>query len=215
METRFIMEESFFTALPLAQTGNEKQKQVEYLLVIYPGEELNDLLLNEQEQFVNDYGMQVSIRNKPHITLASFQSVEHMENTMIRWIQRICSLQKSFQVTLNNYSGIPSHTIYLRIQDPSPFFPLVQQLKAVDDFIRSPEGPPFNLVSRPYLSIAGGLTEQIYGRAMPDYSRKTFHESFQVRELILLKRDHSFDSCRTVNIFRLLPEDPAPGAGNG
>jgi len=47
------------------------------------------------------------------------------------------------------------------------------------------------------------LTEQVYNKAMADYSQKTFHESFQVEELVLLKREHSFDACRTVNVFRL------------
>ena len=82
----------------------------------------------------------------------------------------------------------------------------MEQLRAIDDFIRSSGCPPVNLVSRPYLSIAGGLTERVYNKAMPDYSRKTFHESFQVGELVLLKRGHSFDACKTVNIFHLLPD---------
>jgi hypothetical protein len=81
----------------------------------------------------------------------------------------------------------------------------MQQLRAIDDFIRSSGCPPVNLISRPYLSIAGGLTEQVYNKAMADYSQKTFHESFQVEELVLLKREHSFDACRTVNLFRLPP----------
>jgi hypothetical protein len=40
---------------------------------------------------------------------------------------------------------------------------------------------------------------------MPDYSRRTFHDSFRVDQLVLLKREHAFDACKTVNIFRLLP----------
>ena len=129
-----------------------------------------------------------------------------MENTLIRWIQRICSRHKSFDLTLNNYSGFPPHTIYLRVQDDLPFRELALQLVAIDDFIRSSGGPPVNLIGRPYLSIAGGLTEQVYGRAMPEYSRRSFHESLQVEELVLLKREHPFDPCKTVNVFRLLPD---------
>ncbi len=64
-----------------------------------------------------------------------------------------------------------------------------------------------NLINRPFLSIAGGLTEQVYNKAMPDYSRKTFHESFHVDQLVLLKREHAFAACKTVNIFRMLPAD--------
>jgi 2'-5' RNA ligase len=151
-------------------------------------------------------GQQRLARNKPHITLAAFQAGEETEDTIIRWIQRICHQHKSFDIALNNYSGIPPHTIYLRVQDPQPLRELMQQLRAIDEFIRSSGWPPVNLTGRPYLSIAGGLTEKVYNKAMPDYSRKTFHGVFRVDELVLLKRRHSFDPCKTVNIFRLSPE---------
>jgi 2'-5' RNA ligase len=193
--------------------------QAEYLLVVYPLGDLRDRLLEEQQQFSVYYGLdgidkglQTMARNKPHITLAAFRAGEEVEDTLIRWIQRICNQQKQFEVALNNYSGIPPHTIYLRVQDPQPFRQLMTQLRAIDDFVRSSGLPPVNLNNRPYLSIAGGLTERVYNKAMPDYSRKTFHGIFRVDELVLLKRGHSFATCKTtpcktVNIFRLLPED--------
>lgn len=192
----------------VAGAGTARERRAEYLLVIYPCGEVNDKLLEEQQQFSEEYGLQMKVRNKPHITVAAFQAGEQMEATLIRWIQRICNRYRSFDLALNNYSGFPPHTIYLRVQDPSPFRELMQQLRAIDDFITSSGCPPVNLVTRPYLSIAGGLTEQVYNKAMPDYSRRTFHGSFPVDQLVLLKRDHSFDACRTVNIFHLLPEGP-------
>lgn len=203
--------QTFFIPSPGVHSGGRADggRPVEYLLVVYPYGDLHDKLLDEQRQFLQDYQLPLSLRNKPHITVAAFQANEVMEDTLIRWIQRICNRHKSFDITLNNYSGFPPHTIYLRVQDPLPFRQLMEQLRAIDDFIRSSGCPPVNLNSRPYLSIAGGLTEQVYNKAMPDYSRKTFHESFQVDELILLKRDHSFDACKTVNVFRLLPDPSA------
>jgi 2'-5' RNA ligase len=185
-------------------------RRAEYLLVIYPDGNLQEKLLEEQQQFSSDYGLQMTVRNKPHITVAAFQAGEIMEDTLIRWVQRICNSYKSFELTLNNYSGFPPHTIYLRVQDPHPFKQLMQQLRSIDEFIRSSGCPPANLISRPFLSIAGGLTEQLYNKAMPDYSRRTFHDSFQVDELVLLKRTHAFDACKTVNIFRLQPGSSDP-----
>ena len=203
MDTGLVKRSSFFAPAETASGGTAVARRVEYLLVIYPNGELNDKLLEEQQQFLSDYGLSMKARNRPHITVAAFQAGEQVEETLIRWIQRICGRHESFSVTLNNYSGFPPHTIYLRVQDPQPFRLLMQQLRAIDDFIRSFGCPPVNLISRPYLSIAGGLTEQVYNKAMADYSQKTFHESFQVEELVLLKREHSFDACRTVNVFRL------------
>lgn len=224
MDTGLVKRSSFFAPMETVAGGTGVARRAEYLLVIYPYGELNDKLLEEQQQFLNDYGLskertggslsegQTSdisghsmSRNRPHITVAAFQAGEQMEETLIRWIQRICRRHESFSIALNNYSGFPPHTIYLRVQDPQPFRQLMQQLRAIDDFIRSSGCPPVNLISRPYLSIAGGLTEQVYNKAMMDYSQRTFHESFQVEELVLLKREHSFDACRTVNVFRLPP----------
>jgi hypothetical protein len=192
-------------------------RHAEYLLVIYPGGELEEKILGEQKQFSDDYA--VTVRNKPHITVAAFQAGEVMEETLIRWIQRICSQYQSFDLMLNNYSGFPPHTvmpaepalrvpgtIYLRVQDPQPFKFLMQQLQSIDEFIRSSGCPPVHFISRPFLCIAGGLTEQVYNKAMPDYSRRTFNETFHVRELVLLKRTHAFDPCKTLNIFRLRAE---------
>jgi 2'-5' RNA ligase len=192
----------------------ETGRRMEYLLVIYPYGELFERLVEEQQKFLNDYGLAMKGRNRPHITVAAFQAGEQMEDTLIRWIHRICHRNKSFDITLNNYSGIPPHTIYLRVQDPQPFRQLMQQLRAIDDFIRSSGCPPVNLISHPYLSIAGGLTEHLYNKAMADYSQRTFHESFQVEELVLLKREHSFDACRTVNVFRLPVNDLVGGEGH-
>ncbi|HWK05494.1 MAG TPA: 2'-5' RNA ligase family protein [Puia sp.] len=204
MDTGLVKQAPFVTSRGAASV--ERERRVEYLLVIYPTGDLHDKLLDEQQQFSSDYGLPALLRNKPHITVAAFQAGEVVEDTLIRWIQRICNRHTSFDITLNNYSGFPPHTIYLRVLDPQPFRQLMQQLRAIDDFIRSTGCPPVNLINRPYLSIAGGLTEQVYNKAMPDYSRKTFHGSFGVDELVLLKREHPFDPCKTVNIFRLLPD---------
>ncbi|MBN8855461.1 MAG: 2'-5' RNA ligase family protein [Sphingobacteriales bacterium] len=216
MDTGLVKQSFFLPPMETISGGkSEAGRRMEYLLVIYPYGELFEKLVEEQQQFLSDYGLLMKGRNRPHITVAAFQAGEQMEDTLIRWIHRICRRNQCFDITLNNYSGFPPHTIYLRVQDPQPFRQLMQQLRAIDDFIRSSGCPPVNLISRPYLSIAGGLTEQIYNKAMADYSQRTFHESFQVEELVLLKREHSFDACRTVNVFRLPVNDMMGGPGRG
>lgn len=213
MDTGLVKLSSFAPMETISGGKSEAGRRMEYLLVIYPYGEVFEKLVEEQQQFLSDYGLIMKGRNRPHITVAAFQAGEQMEDTLIRWIHRICRRNERFEITLNNYSGFPPHTIYLRVQDPQPFRQLMQQLRAIDDFIRSSGCPPVNLISRPYLSIAGGLTEQIYNKAMADYSQKTFHESFQVEELVLLKREHSFDVCRTVNVFGLPVNDLMTGLG--
>jgi 2'-5' RNA ligase len=177
----------------------------EYLLVIRPDDEVYNKVSTEKQSFYNQYRQKISVKTRPHITVASFMAREEMEETLIRWIQRVSSQQKSFPVTLNNYSGFPAHTIYLRVQDHQPFKQLATQLKVIDSYVRSNGCPAVTLINRPHLSIARRLPQDVYEKALVDYSQKTFCESFTVHELVLLRRAHQFDPCKVINIFRLLP----------
>jgi 2'-5' RNA ligase len=177
----------------------------EYSLVTYPDKDIQEKIIKEKELFYDGYLKNVSINSRPHITIAQFYVREIMEETIIRWIQKICNLQKSFTVTLNNYSGFPAHTIYLRIQDPQPFRQLTSQLKMVDHFIQSNNCPPLQLFTNPYLAIARDLSGDVYDRAICDYAQRCFHESFKAETLMLTKRRSEYDNCQVANTFTLPP----------
>jgi len=176
----------------------------EYLLVAQPDKEVSNKIVDEKKTFHSNYDYELATKVPPHITIASFLAKEAMEETLNRWIQNICHLQSSFTVTLNNYSGFPPHTIYLRIQDVQPFGKLANALKILDGFIQSNDCPPLELVSKPCLAIARQLPQHIYDTAIKEYAQKTFHESFTIDRLVLLKRDACMRS-HLVNTFILPP----------
>ncbi len=177
----------------------------EYSLVAYPNTEVNEKVIAEKENFYNEYKDKAAIKTKPHITIANFVAKESMEETLIRWMQRICSNQQSFTVTLNNYSGFPPHTIYLRVQNVKPFQQLAKELKVVNTYVSSCLCPPMKLILNPHVSIAGRLPEEIYFKALTQYARKSFHESFVVNELLLLRKQHEYDTGKAINVFGLQP----------
>ena len=181
----------------------------EYLLIIHPDAGVYEKVMAEKQNFYDEYRKTVAIRTKPHITVASFLAKEAMEDTIIRWMQIIFSKQQSFPVTLNNYSGFPPHTIYLRVQNAEPFHQLTKELKVVNTYVSSCSCPPMRLISRPHISIARRLTEEVYFKALTQYAHKSFHETFLVNELLLIKRKHQYDTCKTINVFALQP------GGNG
>ena len=191
----------------LVSTPSAHEGLWEYLLVIRPDAHVCNKLSAEKQEFFERYHHESSVHLKPHITIGAFLAPERVENTIIKWIQRICSMHKSFPVVLNNFSGYPEHTIFLRVQDPAPFQELAFQLNIIDNFIRSNNCPPLKLLNRPHLNIAAKLPADIYDKAMPEYSRRLFHETFMATELLLLKRLNQFDSCRHVNVFRFYPPD--------
>jgi len=175
----------------------------EYLLVAEPDEKVYQQIVEEKQTFFNTYKEKVSIKTKPHITVSNFLAKETMEETMIRWMQRIISTQFSFSVSLNNYSGFPPHTVYLRVQDHQPFKQLAASLKVVDQYVRGNDCPPMKLITNPHLSIARKLPAHIYEKAITEYAPKSFHASFEVKQLILLRRRHQFDACKQVSVFHL------------
>jgi 2'-5' RNA ligase len=131
---------------------------------------------------------------------------EAMEETFIRWMQNICNLQRSFTVTLNNYGAFPPHGLYLRVLDAQPFKRLANALKILDGFMQSNDCPPFKLVSKPHISFVAGLSEYTYETVVGEYAQKTFHESFKVDRLFLLRRD-AYMKCHLINSFILPPPE--------
>lgn len=179
--------------------------EFEYSLVIHPDMEVYSKVLAESQTFKDEYMPRPAISARPHIAIAGFAARESMEETLIRWIQRACTGQKSFNVTLNNYSGIPPHTIYLRVQDHLPFSVLIEKLSAINEYVQSNGCPPVRWNSRPHLNLSGPLKEEVYERAMRDYSQRTFCESFVASELVLLRRAPD-DEWKIINIFGLTPQ---------
>ena len=177
----------------------------EYLLVAHPDTVVHNKVKAEKQLFYDEYKEKTAIKTKPHITVAYFVAREEMEDTIIRWVQRICNNQQSFTVTLNNYSGFPPHTIYLRIQNAKPFHQLGKELNVVNTYVGSCSCPPMKIISKPHVSIAASLSEKIYFKALTQYAHKSFHESFIVSELLLLRRKHQDDTCKPINVFGLQP----------
>ena len=87
----------------------------EYLLVACPDAEADEKIQMEKNFFHALYDHERVIKAKPQMVIASFLMKEAMEEIVIKWIQNICRLHAGFDVVLNNFSGFPPHTIYIRV----------------------------------------------------------------------------------------------------
>ena len=177
---------------------------LEGLWLVHPNEEIFNRLKAEKEIFSDEYNASIAKKTLPHITVANFLAKETMEETLIKWMHKIISNQQRFNVMINNFSGFPSSkTVYARIQNHEPFKQLATSLKTINTYINDNGFPNAKLINHPHLSIARSLQQNVYDKAVMDYSRKTFNASFTVNELILLKRQNQFDKCKQVSIFKL------------
>ncbi|MBC7851476.1 MAG: hypothetical protein H7Y31_17160 [Chitinophagaceae bacterium] len=175
-----------------------------YILAIRPDREIGTKIQLEQNEFALQYNSGANSIT-PFISIANFTAKESMESTLVRWLSKICSLQHSFSVTLNNYSGLPPHAIYLRVQDQEPVQRLAQQLKAIDEYLRANDCPSLQWVKRMRMDIAHQLSPAVYENALRDYSARLFFESFIATELILLRVDQIDEPPRLIHVFGFLP----------
>ena len=183
------------------QSWNESH----YSLAIFPegetGESVKGIVSVIKERYAPDT---VNVKN-PSIELATFRAREAMEDTLIRWIQRICNTQSRFWVTLNNFCGLPPDCIYLRILDHHPFRQLNNKLQVIDQYLQSSGSGPVNWPKRPYCRLADGLPPDQYERMLTDFSREEFFGSFRVYNLVLLKQEAGGETETIVNVFPLYP----------
>jgi len=175
----------------------------EYQLLVHPDEKVNEQVKDEKRYFVTAYGHEVSIETNQQVLVASFFAPEEIEPTLLRWTQKVCNNQPRFVTTLNNFSGFPPNTIYLRVQNHQPYKELVKGLKAIEQYVQSNECPSMNLVSAPHIIMARSLPEVVYEKAVKDYAGRLFHASFSVEKLLLIKRKHQREAFQNVSLFPL------------
>ncbi|MES2645540.1 MAG: hypothetical protein V4717_01600 [Bacteroidota bacterium] len=188
-----------------ARINTSRTDQYEYTLVIKTDNTIAGLLSAEKKAFTDIYKVEVKMPGELQIAIMKFQAMEDMEPTISRWMQRICGQQESFIVTLNNYSGFPPNNIHVRVQYTQAFQALGNQLKVIDNYVKSYGLPAARISNHPHLNLIHSIPEAMYRKAMLDYAQRDFHGSFIVNELVLLKQKHQFETARKINIFGLLP----------
>src|ERR1022692_657988 len=125
------------------------QPLYEYLLVAQPDTTVQEKVMAEKQLLSGQYRPVNVAVIQPHISVSNFLAKESMEDTLIRWIQRICRQQESFTVTLNNYGGFPPDAIYLRVQNDLPFQKLARELTVLNAYVQSCSCPPVKTITRP------------------------------------------------------------------
>jgi hypothetical protein len=178
----------------------------EYLLVVQPEAAVRAQVMEEKYFFNGQYRPGAKDSSPPDIAIASFTAKEAMEEIMIRWFRRIIGRQPGFTVTLNNYSGIPPHAVYLRVQEQEPFRQLAGSMGVISEFLADNNCPPLQLHQRPHIPLASGLSPAVYEKAMPYYSQRSFHAAFAVQQLVLIKK-YGDGTCRQVQAFGLQPAE--------
>lgn len=185
--------------------GNVDKAFTSYQLVMYPEGETGAAVKLLSQKLQEIFPAELKIYKKAYIELGSFYAREEMEETIIRWIQRICNAESRFVVTMNNFGSVPPDTLYLRIQDHQPFFRLISKLRVIDNYIFSNGYGEVEWSSRPVCKLAGQLHPGFDHSKIREQANLEYHANFLAYNLVLLKTPIGGDEPAVVNVFPLYP----------
>lgn len=177
----------------------------EYFLVAPPDEVVCEQLEKEKELFYDLYRQPRPRTGKPFLTVSGFWAHDEMEDTLIRWLQRITGDFKSFRLRLNGFAACPPKHLCVGIEESNELRQLASGLQPIDSYVQSNACPPVRFFKQPHLPLAGLLPQDVYEKAVTDYVKKPFAASFYLTELVLLRRRKGYENNRQVAVFRLQP----------
>lgn len=160
-----------------------QESRPQYRLVIPADEPVSRQVKQLRKQWEEKFGNKAPSEKPPSITLASFSAREEMEETLMRWIRRICDQQVIFPVVLNNFSAIPPQIVYIRVQDAKPFSKLTGLLTSLKDFVQDER-----IFEKPFIKL-GYMPDDAPAEAVMQYTHQMFHAAFTARKLLLFKKD--------------------------
>lgn len=175
----------------------------EYLLIARPDAAALEQLMSERKLFASQFQRPQLLQGEQHICIASFLLGDQMEPTFIRWMHRALGETAGFSINISSFGADHKHTIYLRIENQQPFAQLAKTLEPIDRQIRSFGSPGIDFNANVHLPLVARLDQATYQAATAIYAEKKISASFDIKELVLVKRRDAFDPCRQVTIFRL------------
>lgn len=183
----------------------ENELKGQYTLAACPEESIRECVFMEMED-VKRMGLRTKeTGTEGLLPFATFWVNENLEHTVCKWITRICSKKRSFNLSLNNFSATPNGTLHIRVTNPSPFFQLITELAIVDQYIKSNGYAPVSFNRAITLPVVCEIKEPFFRSVMMHYSQKTFSASCKISRLLLLKSTALQEKASVVNVFNLIP----------
>lgn len=122
------------------------------------------------------------------VELAGFSAPPRLEETLARWTQRICSQQGGLTLEVNNFSGLPPHSVYLRVQDLTSVRELMTNLRKLDIYLTGNGEEALMSANRIMLMVAKGLPAAHFDNILYRLGRVEFHQTISIQSLVLQKK---------------------------
>lgn len=159
-----------------------------FLIVITPSPEIETYVHTLKSEFYYRFGTYESMHSIPHITICHFPMLEERQDKVFSLLRKGLSEINPSYLNLNGFGHfINSNVIYLRVEQS-------EELRSLEKFfIHSKRqirlGKRCIVVAKHHLTIAKGLKPDIFKSACDDYLSGSYHNSFWVDRLSVLRYD--------------------------
>jgi 2'-5' RNA ligase len=161
----------------------------EYLLVLYPHEELQYKIMRVKKEFYDKYKIKTGTGNKPYLALVNFLQYELMEERFINRLKMVAMGFHPVKIELKDFGSFPSHTIYINVVSKIPVQTLVKEIrKEAQRLMKLNDENKPHFILEPHFTIARKLQPWQYEKGWLEYSNKNFTGRFIADAMLLLKR---------------------------
>lgn len=140
----------------------------------------------------------------PSIPLVAFRGREAMEDTIIRWVQRVCRMHRRFQLSLDHPAPHPAGEWRMNVTDAAPLRQLAEKLSVIDDYIRSCRMGPVHRETN-YACRQEGLPGVINLPFIETHDPEKPFAGFTAHSLVLTRQAYAGSAIEIVNLFAFLP----------
>ncbi len=168
---------------------NEERSVEGYRLIIVPDDGMRAALAEEAAYAAACYGLEVQWSEKPVLELLHFYARAEMEDTLLRWMQRICGQSVAFDLVFNNYGSRPDMPLYLRVTNGTALQSLAASFHLLDGWLKSNGMAAVRPSPTPWLPLVKRLVVKDARAFLLDFSSRLMYAVLRVEELVLEKND--------------------------
>lgn len=156
-----------------------------YFVAIIPPSGLRKTVEDIKQEFSKTFHVFHALKSPPHITLIPpFQLGKEPLKPIREKLMKLVSHESKFELSTKGFSSFGSRVIFIDIYKSQALNELYIHVNSV--FEHAMDKKPFN----PHMTIAfRDLSKEIFEKAWPAYSEKSFSQSFEVDSISLLKHN--------------------------
>jgi hypothetical protein len=176
-----------------------------YSLTLLPETEAGEALRRMTSALQPDDGPRQMTYPMPDIPLATFTGREAMEETLTRWMQRICANLKRFSLALGEPTLLPDGSLRMKVKDPASLKMLTDRLEVLETYIRSCGTGPVEWIGSHFCRIGKSIPAMGRIATQTTQGLKPMEGVFPVHCLLLEKRIHAEDRSEKVYLCPFMP----------